>query len=79
MIPRGSTSLCLYDTRGLSDDSCDNVEMLKQWITKGVRHGKLIIRSGPISLSTFLDLKFCLTVNNFTTMIFLSDHQTVQV
>lgn len=45
MIPRGSTSFCLYDTRGLSDVSSDNMQMLKHWITKGVRHGELAIRN----------------------------------
>lgn len=45
MIPRGSTSFCLYDTRGLSDVSSDYMQMLKHWITKGVRHGELAIRS----------------------------------
>ncbi|XP_043709381.1 uncharacterized protein LOC122658471 isoform X2 [Telopea speciosissima] len=44
MIPRGSASFCLYDTRSLSDNSSDNYEMLKSWITKGVRHGELVIR-----------------------------------
>ncbi|XP_042516192.1 uncharacterized protein LOC122090620 [Macadamia integrifolia] len=44
MIPRGSTSFCLYDTRSLSDNLSDNYEMLKSWITKGVRHGELVIR-----------------------------------
>lgn len=45
MIPRGSTSFCLYDTRGFSDASSENMEMLKRWMTKGVRHGELSIRS----------------------------------
>lgn len=45
MIPRGSSSICIYDTRSLSDDSSDNIAMLKNWITKGVRHGELLIRS----------------------------------
>ncbi|KAG6787410.1 hypothetical protein POTOM_009049 [Populus tomentosa] len=44
MIPRSSTSFCLYDTRGLSYDSYDNANMLKNWITKGVHHRELIIR-----------------------------------
>ncbi|XP_050205428.1 uncharacterized protein LOC126655340 [Mercurialis annua] len=44
-VPRGSASFCLYDTRGLSDDSAYNSEMLKDWMTKGVCHGELIIRS----------------------------------
>ncbi|XP_044493054.1 uncharacterized protein LOC123216633 [Mangifera indica] len=44
MIPRDSNSFCLYDTRSLSDDSYDNINMIKHWITKGVRHGELVIR-----------------------------------
>lgn len=44
MIPRNSSSFCVYDTRGLSDDSSDNIEMLKHWMTKGVQKGELIIR-----------------------------------
>ncbi|MCD7452283.1 hypothetical protein HAX54_016115 [Datura stramonium] len=43
-IPRGSSSLCLYDTRGLSDDLSENKKIVKRWMTKGVRHGKLITR-----------------------------------
>lgn len=45
MIPRGSTSFCLYDTRSLSDDSDENIKMLKHWMTRGVRHGELVTRS----------------------------------
>ncbi|KAK9281515.1 hypothetical protein L1049_004418 [Liquidambar formosana] len=51
MIPRGSTSFCLYDTRGLSDDLSDNIKMINHWMTKGVRHGTLVIRdSDSLSL-----------------------------
>lgn len=44
MIPRDSTSFCLYDTRSLSDESSTNREMLTHWMTTGVRHGELVIR-----------------------------------
>lgn len=49
MVPRGSTSFCLYDTRSLSEDSCDNSEMLKNWMTNGVHHGQLVIRESDAS------------------------------
>jgi hypothetical protein len=44
MIPRDSNSICMYDTRSLSDDSRENNKMLKNWMTKGVRHGELVAR-----------------------------------
>ncbi|KAI3450824.1 hypothetical protein Pfo_007489 [Paulownia fortunei] len=44
MIPRGSGSFCLYDTRSLSVDSSENLKMLKRWMAKGVRHGELVKR-----------------------------------
>ncbi|KAK9733961.1 hypothetical protein RND81_04G103900 [Saponaria officinalis] len=44
MIPRSSTSFCLFDTRSLSEDFVDNDEMLKLWMMKGVRHGELVVR-----------------------------------
>ncbi|CAL1412376.1 unnamed protein product [Linum trigynum] len=44
-VPRDSSSFCLYDTRGLSDSTSENIEMLKQLMTKGVRNGGLILRS----------------------------------
>jgi len=44
MIPKSSMSFCLYDTRSLSDDSSENTEMLKRWLTKGVRHEDPVIR-----------------------------------
>jgi len=44
MIPRYSNSICLYDTRSLSDKLDENVGMLKGWMTKGVRHGELVVR-----------------------------------
>ncbi|KAK2995155.1 hypothetical protein RJ640_025385, partial [Escallonia rubra] len=50
MIPRGSKSFCLYDTRSLSDDVPENVEMLKRWMTKGVRHGELAIMKSDSAL-----------------------------
>ncbi|KAF5199772.1 P-loop containing nucleoside triphosphate hydrolases superfamily protein, partial [Thalictrum thalictroides] len=45
MIPKDSTSFCLYDTRGLFEDSYDNNEMIKRWMTEGVRHGELVLRA----------------------------------
>ncbi|KAK6937850.1 hypothetical protein RJ641_031358, partial [Dillenia turbinata] len=58
MIPKGSTSLCVYDTRGLSDCSSDNIEMLKKWMTKGVRHGELVLKDkDSSSLRTRLKCK----------------------
>ncbi|CAK8541471.1 unnamed protein product [Lathyrus sativus] len=45
MIPRNSNSICLYDTRSLSDNSHQNHKMLKNWMTKGVRDGELVVRS----------------------------------
>ncbi|KAL0459937.1 UNVERIFIED_CONTAM: hypothetical protein Slati_0620900 [Sesamum latifolium] len=44
VIPRGSGSFCLYDTRSLSDDSSENLKMLQRWMTKGVCHGELVKR-----------------------------------
>ncbi|XP_015892472.3 uncharacterized protein LOC107426727 isoform X2 [Ziziphus jujuba] len=48
MVPRGSTSFCLYDTRSLSDNLHDNIKMLKRWMTNGVRNGELVIRDSDI-------------------------------
>ncbi|KAL5057616.1 hypothetical protein RYX36_029220 [Vicia faba] len=45
MIPRNTNSICLYDTPSLSDNSHENNKMLKNWMTKGVRHGELVFRS----------------------------------
>ncbi|BBH10000.1 P-loop containing nucleoside triphosphate hydrolases superfamily protein [Prunus dulcis] len=50
MIPRCSTSFCLYDTRSLCDDSHENIKILQHWMKNGVRHGELVIRN----LSTFI-------------------------
>ncbi|XP_058206355.1 uncharacterized protein LOC131319918 isoform X2 [Rhododendron vialii] len=58
MIPRDSTSFCLYDTRSLSDESSTNREMLTHWMTTGVRHGELVIReTDSSSLKTRLKCK----------------------
>ncbi|MFS7954014.1 putative GTP binding domain, P-loop containing nucleoside triphosphate hydrolase [Helianthus anomalus] len=40
MIPRNSTSFCFYDTSGFSNNLTESLEMIKQWMTKGVRHGE---------------------------------------
>lgn len=45
MIPRGSTSFCLYDTRSLSNNASENMDILRHWMTEGVRHGELVSRS----------------------------------
>lgn len=45
MVLRGSSSFCLYDTRSLSDNESENTDILNQWMTEGVRHGELVIRS----------------------------------
>ncbi|XP_009348367.2 uncharacterized protein LOC103940015 isoform X1 [Pyrus x bretschneideri] len=44
MIPRCSSSFCLYDTRSLSDNSPENIKILKHWMEHGVRHGELVVR-----------------------------------
>ncbi|KAL2485946.1 P-loop containing nucleoside triphosphate hydrolase superfamily protein [Abeliophyllum distichum] len=49
LIPRGSGSFCLYDSRSLSDDSLENLKILKCWMTKGVRHGELVKRNSDCS------------------------------
>lgn len=43
-MPKGSSSFCLYDTCGLSDDLNENIKIVDRWMKKGVRHGKLITR-----------------------------------
>ncbi|CAA2978154.1 Serine threonine- kinase MHK [Olea europaea subsp. europaea] len=45
LIPRGSGSFCLYDTRSLSNDSSENLKMIKRWMTKGVHCGELVKRN----------------------------------
>ncbi|XP_008235423.1 PREDICTED: uncharacterized protein LOC103334259 [Prunus mume] len=58
MIPRCSTSFCLYDTRSLSDDSHENIKILQHWMKNGVRHGELVIRdSDSQSLRTMMMCK----------------------
>ncbi|KAH6803519.1 hypothetical protein C2S51_031766 [Perilla frutescens var. frutescens] len=58
MIPRGSGSFCVYDTRSLSLDSSENLKMIKRWMTKGVRHGELIRRkSDSMTLKAQLKCK----------------------
>lgn len=52
-IPRGSNSFSLYDTRSLSDDASDNINMIKLWITEGVRHGELVIRYDFVTAEIF--------------------------
>jgi len=44
MIPRDSKPTCLYDTHSLSENSHENNKMLRNWMTKGVRHGELVAR-----------------------------------
>ncbi|KAM1346138.1 hypothetical protein PS2_035198 [Malus domestica] len=44
MMPRCSSSFCLYDTRSLSDNSPENIKILKHWMEHGVRHGELVVR-----------------------------------
>ncbi|XP_062077586.1 uncharacterized protein LOC133782333 [Humulus lupulus] len=58
MIPRESSSFCLYDTRSLSDYSHENIITLEHWMTKGVRHGELVMReSDSQNLRTRMKLK----------------------
>ncbi|KAL8170173.1 hypothetical protein V2J09_021977 [Rumex salicifolius] len=49
MIPRRSSSFCLFDTRSLSDQVDDNDDLIKSWMTNGVRHGELVIRESDNS------------------------------
>ncbi|GLU03869.1 hypothetical protein SLE2022_210420 [Rubroshorea leprosula] len=48
MVPRGSTSFCLYDARSLCDDPTDNIDMITNWMTKGVCHGELVLRKSDV-------------------------------
>ncbi|KAI4340320.1 hypothetical protein MLD38_025170 [Melastoma candidum] len=49
MVPRGSTSLCLYDTRGLSSSFPENTKIMKRWMLGGVCHGEVVIRDSDDS------------------------------
>ncbi|CAI9778564.1 unnamed protein product [Fraxinus pennsylvanica] len=49
LIPRGSGFFCLYDTRSLSNDSLDNLKIIKLWMTKGVCCGELVKRKSDCS------------------------------
>ncbi|KAK1437386.1 hypothetical protein QVD17_03177 [Tagetes erecta] len=42
MIPRNSTSFCLFDTCGFFNDLDVNLEMIVHWMTEGVCHGELV-------------------------------------
>lgn len=44
MIPRGSASFCLYDSRGLANGTFENINMIQNWMNNGVRHGEPVIR-----------------------------------
>ncbi|CAJ2670091.1 unnamed protein product [Trifolium pratense] len=57
MIPRESNSICLYDTRSLSDNSHENNKMLKNWMTKGLRHGEIVVSRDTQRLSKSLKCK----------------------
>ncbi|XP_066352078.1 uncharacterized protein [Miscanthus floridulus] len=39
-IPRNSNAICVYDTRGWSNDPEKNFKILHQWMTKGISHGE---------------------------------------
>ncbi|KAG4120496.1 hypothetical protein ERO13_D11G146600v2 [Gossypium hirsutum] len=49
MIPRGSASFCLYDSRGLADGTSENINMVQYWMNNGVRHGEPVIRKSDDS------------------------------
>jgi len=62
-MPRSSNSICLYDTRSLSYnlDKDENIRMLKGWMTKGVRHGELVVRFEYLIrlITSFTYINFC--------------------
>ncbi|KAK4268235.1 hypothetical protein QN277_024920 [Acacia crassicarpa] len=62
MIPRDSTSICLYDTRCLSGNPNDDDRILYQWMTEGVCHGELVLRrTDDQSLKKLLKKRACKT------------------
>lgn len=63
MIPRDSTSFCLYDTRSFSNDLYENLQMIRRWMTKGVRHGKLVKRLGFNFVQSVRYLKFAFSIS----------------
>ncbi|OMO66022.1 putative ATP binding protein [Corchorus capsularis] len=44
MIPRYSSSFCVYDTPSLNNDTSDNIDMIEHWMKEGVCHGELVFR-----------------------------------
>ncbi|XP_047941394.1 uncharacterized protein LOC125188528 isoform X2 [Salvia hispanica] len=42
-IPINSVCFSLFDTRGLSDDSSENLNMIEPWMTEGVRNRKMAV------------------------------------
>lgn len=74
LVPKGSGSFCLYDTRSLSFDSSENQKMLKRWMTTGVRHGELVRRkSDSMTLKAQLKWKArrCFTSSQFRAVDFV--------
>ncbi|XXG83112.1 hypothetical protein AAC387_Pa10g0946 [Persea americana] len=51
MIPRGSSSFCLYDTRSLSENPSENFKLIKKWMTEGVQHGQMVIRDSDSAIA----------------------------
>ncbi|XP_077209859.1 P-loop containing nucleoside triphosphate hydrolases superfamily protein [Tasmannia lanceolata] len=51
MIPRGSNSFCVYDTRSLSEKVSENNKLLKSWMTEGVQHGQMVVRGSDDSIA----------------------------
>ncbi|KAJ6838619.1 uncharacterized protein M6B38_318350 [Iris pallida] len=45
MVLKDSESLCVYDSRSLSESSSENFEMLERWMTEGVSHGQMVVRT----------------------------------
>ncbi|XP_021990283.1 uncharacterized protein LOC110886756 isoform X1 [Helianthus annuus] len=81
MIPRNSMSLCFYDTRGFSNNLTQNLEMIKQWMTKGVRHGESMKRLSVLKCmeNRHADTQYIHAVTEVFSSPFLSfkDHKHV--
>lgn len=67
MVPGTSKAFCMFDSRGLLENVAEDFPILENWMSNGIQHGEMVLRSSDDStIRMFMKHKACDRLDNFS-------------
>lgn len=67
MVPGTSKAFCIFDSRGLLENVAEDFPILENWMSNGIQHGEMVLRSSDDStIRMFMKHKACDRLDNFS-------------